>query len=73
MLRVLIGGRKGERFAFIQVEGYTVDAVWTAWGVKGEPWTFVVDTRAKVRRIFPGQTEPSLLEDQIKALLAEAA
>ncbi len=63
----------GERFAFVHVDGYKDDAIWTAWGVKGEPWTFVVDTRAKVRKIFPGQTEPSLLEDQIKVLLAEAA
>ena len=62
----------GERFAFIHVDGYKDDAVWTAWGVKGEPWTFVVDTRGRVRKVFPGQTEPSLLEDQVRGLLAEA-
>lgn len=61
----------GDRFAFIHVDGYKDDAVWTAWGVKGEPWTFVVDSRGKVRKVFPGQTEPSLLEDQVRGLLAE--
>jgi hypothetical protein len=68
----LVEEKFGERFAFVHVDGYKDDAVWTAWGVKGEPWTFVVDTRGRVRKVFPGQTEISLLEDQIRSLLAEA-
>lgn len=67
----LVEEKFGERFAFVHVDGYKDDAVWTAWGVKGEPWTFVVDTHARVRKVFPGQTEPALLEDQVRDLLAE--
>lgn len=63
----------GERFAFVHVDGYKDNAIWVDWGVKGEPWTFVVDRRGRVRQVFPGQTEISLLEDQVKSLLAEAA
>lgn len=62
----------GERFAFVHVDGYRDNAVWVDWGIKGEPWTFVVDTHGRVRKVFPGQTEISLLEDQVHALLAEA-
>jgi thiol-disulfide isomerase/thioredoxin len=63
----------GERFAFIHVDGYKDNAIWVDWGVKGEPWTFVVDRRGRVRQVFSGQTEISLLEDQVKSLLAGAA
>jgi hypothetical protein len=62
----------GERFAFVHVDGYKDSAIWVDWGVKGEPWTFVVDTSGHVRKVFPGQTETSLLEDQVRSLLAEA-
>ena len=62
----------GERFAFIHVDGYKDSAVWVDWGVKGEPWTFAVDKHGRVRKVFAGQTETSLLEDQVRGLLAEA-
>ena len=62
----------GERFAFVHIDGYRDSSVWVEWGVKGEPWTFAVDTRGRVRKVFPGQTEPSLLEDQVRGFLAEA-
>jgi len=68
----LVEERYGERFAFVHVDGYKDNTVWVDWGVKGEPWTFVVDRRGRVRQVFPGQTETSLLEDQVKSLLAEA-
>jgi hypothetical protein len=63
----------GERFAFIHVDGYKDNAIWVDWGVKGEPWTFVVDRRGRVRQVFAGQTEIALLEDQVKSLLAGVA
>jgi hypothetical protein len=63
----------GERFAFIHVDGYKDNAVWVEWGVKGEPWTFLVDAKGVVRRVFPGQTEISLIEEEIESLLKEAA
>jgi hypothetical protein len=68
----LVEEKYGERFAFVHVDGYRDNAVWVDWGIKGEPWTFVVDTHGRVRKVFPGQTEISLLEDQVHALLAEA-
>ncbi len=68
----LVEEKYGERFAFIHVDGYKDSAIWVDWGVKGEPWTFVVDTQGRVRKVFPGQTETSLLEDQVRGFLAEA-
>ena len=67
----LVEEKYGEQFAFVHVDGYKDSAVWVEWGVKGEPWTFVVDTRGRVRKVFPGQTETALLEEQVRALLAE--
>lgn len=61
----------GERFAFIHVDGYKDSAVWIQWGVKGEPWTFLVDSKGVVRKLFPGQTELPLLEENIEKLLRE--
>lgn len=68
----LLEEKYGERFAFVHVDGYKDNAVWVEWGIKGEPWTFVVDTRGRVRKVFPGQTEIALLEDQIHVLLKDA-
>lgn len=62
----------GDRFAFVHVDGYKDNAVWVEWGVKGEPWTFLVDSEGVVRKVFPGQTELSLLEGEIENLLKEA-
>src|SRR5262245_35918908 len=61
----------GERFAFVHVDGYKGNAVWVEWGIKGEPWTFVVDARGRVRKVFAGQTEVALLEEQVRVLLKE--
>jgi hypothetical protein len=63
----------GDRFAFVHVDGYKDSAVWVEWGVKGEPWTFLVDAKGVVRKVFPGQTELSLIEGEIETLLKEAA
>jgi hypothetical protein len=63
----------GERFAFVHVDGYKDNAVWVEWGVKGEPWTFLVDGKGVVRKVFPGQTELSLIEEEIESILKEAA
>ena len=63
----------GERFAFVHVDGYKDNAVWVEWGIKGEPWTFVVDRKGRVRQVFAGQTETALLEREVRALLAERA
>jgi hypothetical protein len=59
----------GDRFAFIHVDGYKDNAVWVEWGVKGEPWTFFVDAAGIVTKVFPGQTELALLENEIQQLL----
>jgi hypothetical protein len=63
----------GERFAFVHVDGYKDNAVWVEWGIKGEPWTFLIDAKGVVRKVFPGQTEISLIEGEIETLLGEAA
>ena len=74
IVRVQIMQEKhGDRFAFIHVDGYKDNAVWVEWGVTGEPWTFMVDARGKVRKVFPGQTEIGLLEDEMQRLLKDAA
>lgn len=67
----LVEEKYGERFAFVHVDGYKDNAVWVQWGIKGEPWTFVVDSQGRVRKVFPGQTETALLEDQVRVLLKE--
>jgi hypothetical protein len=61
----------GDRFAFVHVDGYKDNDVWVQWGIKGEPWTFIVDGKGRVRKVFPGQTELALLEQEIKSLLRE--
>ena len=65
--------KHGDRFAFVHVDGYKDNPVWVEWGVTGEPWTFMVDARGKVRKVFPGQTEIGLLEDEMDRLLKDAA
>ena len=74
IVRVQIMHEKhGDRFAFIHVDGYKDNAVWVEWGVTGEPWTFMVDAKGEVRKVFPGQTELGLLEDEMHRLLKDAA
>ena len=74
IVRVQIMQEKhGDRFAFIHVDGYKDNPVWVEWGVTGEPWTFMVDAHGKVRKVFPGQTEIGLLEDEMERLLKDAA
>lgn len=73
IVRVAVMQEKfGDRFAFVHVDGYRDESVWIEWGVKGEPWTFVVDGKGEVRKVFPGQTELALLEQEIQQLLNEA-
>ena len=74
IVRVQIMQEKhGGRFAFVHVDGYKDNAVWVQWGVTGEPWTFMVDRRGRVSKVFPGQTEIGLLEDEMWRLLKDAA
>ena len=74
IVRVQIMHEKhGDRFAFIHVDGYKDNAVWVEWGVTGEPWTFMVDAKGEVSKVFPGQTELGLLEDEMHRLLKDAA
>ena len=74
IVRVQIMHEKhGDRFAFVHVDGYKDNAVWVEWGVTGEPWTFMVDAKGEVSRVFPGQTELGLLEDEMRRLLKDAA
>ncbi|HHJ35474.1 MAG TPA: hypothetical protein ENJ87_06890 [Gammaproteobacteria bacterium] len=61
----------GERFAFIHSDGYRENSVWVDWGIKGEPWTFVVDGKGEVRKLFAGPTDDALMEAEIDKLLAE--
>jgi hypothetical protein len=74
IVRVAVMQEKyGDRFAFIHVDGYKDNTVWVEWGVKGEPWTFFVDAKGKVRSVYPGQTELDLLEQEVQELLGESA
>lgn len=62
----------GERFAFIHVDGYKDNAVWVEWGIKGEPWTFIVDARGRVQAEFAGPTDASVLEREIQRAIGRA-
>ncbi len=62
----------GDKFAFLHIDGYKDNSVWVEWGVKGEPWTFIVDSEGEIRTILPGQTELGLLEDEINKILNES-
>ena len=74
IVRVQIMQEKhGDRFAFVHVDGYKDNAVWVEWGVTGEPWTFMVDGQGRISKVFPGQTEIALLEDEMWRLLKDAA
>jgi hypothetical protein len=61
----------GERFAVVHVDGYRDNPVWVEWGIKGEPWTFIVDNSGVVRKIFPGPTDAVLMEQVIEEILGE--
>ncbi len=59
----------GDQFAFLHIDGYKDNPVWVEWGVKGEPWTFVVDSNGDVSSILPGQTEIGLLVQEIEKVI----
>lgn len=61
----------GDRFAVLHVDGYRDNAVWVEWGIKGEPWTFIVDGKGVVREVFPGPTDVFLMENEIRKILKE--
>lgn len=63
----------GDRFAFLHSDGYRENPIWVDWGIKGEPWTFIVDGKGKVREVFPGPTDVALMEAEVEKLLAEQA
>lgn len=63
----------GDRFAFVHIDGYKNNPVWVEWGVAGEPWTFIVDAKGTVRKVFPGQTEIALIEAEVNRLLSEVS
>lgn len=59
----------GDRFSFLHVDGYKDNAVWVEWGIKGEPWTFIVDGEGMVRKVFPGPTDIALMENEIDKII----
>jgi len=61
----------GDRFAFLHVDGYRDDAVWVEWGIKGEPWTFIINGEGVVQSIYPGPTDGFLMEQAIDKILAD--
>jgi len=74
LVRVAVLQEKyGDRFAVLHNDGYKDNAVWVEWGIKGEPWTFIVDGEGIVREVFPGPTDMVLMENVIKDILKEAS
>lgn len=63
----------GDRFAVLHVDGYKDNPVWVEWGIKGEPWTFIVDDKGVVRKLFAGPTDVVLMEQVIVEILKEQA
>ena len=59
----------GDKFNFVHIDGYKDNGVWVEWGVKGEPWTYIVDGKGEIRTILPGQTELGLLTMEIDKIL----
>ena len=62
----------GDRFSFVHVDGYKNSDIFVEWGVKGEPWTYVVDRDGKIQSIFPGQTELGVLQLEIDKIIGQA-
>jgi len=72
MVRIAVMQEKyGKNFRFIHIDGYKETPIWVKWGVRGEPWTFLVDARGIIRYVYPGPTELALLESSISKLVAE--
>ena len=63
----------GDKFKFVHIDGYKDNKVWVEWGVKGEPWTYIVDGAGTIRTILPGQTEFGLLTLEIDKILNETS
>ncbi len=55
LLKVLMK-KYGDKVIFLHMDQYYNPQAYTAFQVRGEPWTFVVDASGKVERVFPGRT-----------------
>lgn len=60
------------RFAFVHVEAPSAapgdPSAFAAWGLRSEPWVFIIDHEGRVRARFPGAVSPDELETAMAAV-----
>jgi len=64
LLKILLNEYEG-RIIFLHMDQYYNPEAYTAFQVRGEPWTFVIDRNGIVQAVFPGR----LLYQEIKPVL----
>lgn len=67
LLKVLMK-KYGDKVIFLHMDQYYNPQAYTAFQVRGEPWTFIVDGEGKVVRVFPGRTLYQELDPELARL-----
>ncbi len=69
LLKILLNEYE-DRVIFLHMDQYYNPEAYTAFQVRGEPWTFVIDGEGIVRAVFPGRTLYQELQPAIERALA---
>ena len=72
MLKALIA-RYGSDVIFLHMDQYENPGAFVAYGVKGDPWTFVIDNKGVVRFKMPGRMLYSELDRAISQVVDNGA
>ncbi len=67
LLKVLMK-KYGDKVVFLHMDQYYNPQAYTAFQVRGEPWTFIVDAKGTVVRVFPGRTLYQELDPELAKL-----
>ena len=72
MLKALIA-KYGSRVIFLHMDQYENPGAFVAYGVKGDPWTFVIDSKGIVRFKMPGRMLYGELEQAVSRVVDKGA
>ena len=72
MLKALIA-RYGSDVIFLHMDQYENPSAFVAYGVKGDPWTFVIDKKGIVRFKMPGRMLYSELNNAVSKIVDNGA